>query len=661
LAKNKPVQNIGKKQGKQPQPAPQKQQAKAKPVRNYTWLILLVVVAVTFVTYFSAIYNELVNWDDNRYVYENPLVKSLSFSNLKAIFSTYVGGNYHPFAILSLAIDYNFYGITPTASPGYDGTGYHITSILLHLISVAILFFFCLRLTREVWVAAITSLLFGIHPMHVESVAWVSERKDQLYVLFYFAALFFYVGYLQHEKGKIKYYFLTIIFFIFSLLSKGQGVTLPVVLLGIDYFVKRKWDLTVFLEKLPFLFLSVLFGIIAVIAQKTSHSIQDIKIYPYLDRLMFACYALVGYLYKMILPINLSAFYPYPVKTAGYYPPIIYISPFIILILLGLFALTARKRLVAFGVLFFVANIILLLQLLPVGSAIMSDRYTYLAYTGLFFVFAVLINNIIKNNSATAKSLKPFLFIGLFIYFAFLAITTYARNEVWHTSETLWSDVVIKEPRCGLAYNQLGSVQQKQGKINIAFINFNNAIGLQPDYPEAYVNRSDIYRVRGKIDSAIRDCDTALKYRHNYPEAYVNRGIARAVDGQIDSAMSDFKHAVHLDSDLPNVYVNMGNIYDMKGMIDSAIASYTKAIKLDPNQPSAYENRGRSLRKKGKLDAALIDLNRSIQMDPNAVESYYERSLLYNQKGNKSQALKDAMMARTLGKSIDSLYINSLK
>ena len=728
MAKNKPRNKQVNKQAKQAPTTAQKQAPKkSKP--NYTLLILLAVVGITFIAYTSAIYNEMTNWDDNRYVYDNTLVKSLSFSNIAYLFNfhTYVGGNYHPLAILSLAIDYNLYGLTPTSLPGsFEGTGYHVTSILIHLCSVIALYFFCLRLTKEVWVAAITALLFGIHPMHVESVAWISERKDQLYVLFYFVALYFYVRYQQNQKDEkpvllpiiiislllpflivisyiklINYfysisfivfaislaliitlpsnrkalvnYMLVILFFILSLLSKGQGVTLPVVLLLIDYFMNRQWKWNMFIEKIPFFILSIFFGIVAVLAQKTSHSIQDIKIYPYMDRVKFACYALLQYLNKMVAPVSLSAFYEYPEKTGGSYPLIITISPYIVLALFAIALWFMRKSsLVVFGVLFFMANIILLLQLLPVGSAIMSDRYTYLAYTGLFFIIAVLANNIIKRNTSMAKSLRPLLYIGLVIYFSFLAFTTYARNQVWHNSETLWTDVIKENPRTWLAYNQVGSVHQKQGKLDIAFMDFKNAIGLNPDYPEAYVNRSDIYRVRGKLDSAIRDCDSALKYKPNYPEAYINRGIARANIGltkgdmgEIDSAMGDFKRAVHLDNNLPNVYANMGNIYDMKGKTDSAIFCYTKAIKLDPTQVGPYENRGRSYREKGFLDSAINDLNNSIQMyqaiNQNAVESYYERSLAYTAKGNKAQALHDAQMARSLGKKIDEAYINSLK
>jgi tetratricopeptide (TPR) repeat protein len=358
----------------------------------------------------------------------------------------------------------------------------------------------------------------------------------------------------------------------------------------------------------------------------------------------------------------------------------------IVLMLFGLVALARKNRLVIFGTLFFMANIILLLQLLPVGSAIMADRYTYLAYTGLFFIFAVAVTNYYKSNTALAKSLRPLLVLCISAYMIFLVVTTYNRNEVWQDSYTLWSDVMVKYPRCYMSYNQIGSVHQGQAtlddesgqvqegrkKLAAALMDFKNAIGLNPQYPEAYVNRSDVYRVEGKLDSAIRDCDSALKYRPNYPEAYINRGIALASSGmdhgnkrQIDSAMNDFKHAVRLDHNLPNIYANMGNIYDMNHKLDSAIACYTKAIVLDPTQITPYESRGRSLEEKGSLDSALNDLNTSIQMYQdkhlNAMESYYQRSLVYNEKGNKKQALQDALTARSLGKPIADSYINSLK
>ncbi|MBK5284953.1 MAG: hypothetical protein JJE25_06090, partial [Bacteroidia bacterium] len=332
------------------------------------------IVVITFVAFFPALNNDFTNWDDAGYVTENPLVKSLSFQNLKAIFSTYVMGNYHPLAILSLAVDYHFYQLSPQ--------GYHVTSVLFHLVNVSLLFIFVNVLVRNVRVAAITALLFAIHPMHVESVAWVAERKDVGYVMFYFLTLILYLKYHEATGNKPIVYICMIISFLISILFKGQAVTLPVVMLLIDFFKGRKimegWK-----EKIPFFVLSILFGVIAIYAQKDFKSIH-IEIHPFYERVLFSAYALISYLWKLLLPVNLSAFYPYPVKHDNFYPLLVYLSPAIVIgIIVLLYRSLKTSRDFIFGALFFFFNVILILQLLPVGNTVISERYSYLSYTGL--------------------------------------------------------------------------------------------------------------------------------------------------------------------------------------------------------------------------------------------------------------------------------------
>lgn len=217
-------------------------------------------------------------------------------------------GNYHPLPMLSLAIDWKLYG--------ENATGYHRTALFFHLVNTALVFFFILLLMESAWVAAIVAALFAVHPAHTESVAWISERKDVMYVCFFLVSL---IAYLFYWKSKsVLSYVVCILAFVFSLLSKGQAVTLPIVLLLIDYLKNRKWKWNVLIEKIPFLVLSIAFGLLAVKAQSLSKSIADIPYYTFPEKMLFAAFSLFSYIYKAIIAYPLSAFYPYPLKGAGY-------------------------------------------------------------------------------------------------------------------------------------------------------------------------------------------------------------------------------------------------------------------------------------------------------------------------------------------------------
>lgn len=621
--------------------------------RNNFYLFLFACVVITLLCYLPAFNNGWTNWDDEGYVLDNTMTKNLSLSTLPQFFSTFQMGNYHPLAMLSLALDYKWFGA--------DAAGFHFHSIVLHLINVVLVFFFIWMLTKKIWVTVITALFFGIHPAHIESVSWIAERKDLLYVLYYMAALIAYLKYLQREK-KITYLIAAVALFTLSLLSKGQAVTLPVVLLLIDYYLKRSLNMKLAAEKIPFFILSLVFGIIAVIAQQKAEAINDIPYYSFTDRLIFSADSLFTYFYKSMLPFKLSAFYPYPRIVDGSYDWIIMFSPIVVILLIGAVIYSMKfTRLIGFGFAFFIVNVLLLLQLLPVGGAMMADRYTYLAYTGLFFIAGMIVQNLVDGSASRFSSFKipvTLLTVACTIFFCY---KTYARNHIWKNSETLYLDMIDNYDYIPVANNNLGNYYNKKGQTDLALRYFSRAIALQPDYKEALINRSDIYRQQGKIDSAIADCNHVLQFEKDFSGAYMNRGIAFCIAGKFDSAMTDFNTVLKMDSTNSKAYGNRGNLYDMQGKYDSAIADYNHAVKFDPNYKDVFGNRGRSYLHKGMIDEAINDLTTAIELNPNNAEYYALRSDANNAKGNYSQALKDALMANSKGKAINPAYIKMLQ
>ena len=607
-----------------------------------------VAIIITLVCFANAFKGGFTNWDDVQYVTENNLIKSLSWDNIKTIFSTLsVMGNYHPLAVLSLAIDFHFNKLEPH--------GFHTTSIVIHLLNVGLVFIFIQLLTEIPLLAFIVALLFGIHPMHVESVAWVSERKDVLYVFFYMASLISYLFYVKKDRN-ILFLVLSFILFGCSLLSKAQAVTLPIALILVDYYLSGKIELKKVLEKIPFFILAIIMGWIAVMAQKETGAIKEIPNNPLFERMLFAGYSFMTYTIKLIYPDSLSAYYPYPDKP---YSLLYYIAP---VVAIGLVAWAARyykNRTLMFGVSFYVLNIFLLLQLLPVGGAMMAERYSYLCSIGLFFIAGKAAVDALENKKLAAY--KNILIAGMVCYGAFLAYGTYERNKVWNNSGSLWSNVIKQYKRVPIAYNNLGSFYQKQQKLDTALMYFNEAINLKSSFPEARTNRSDIFRVKGDYVRAIADCDSAIATDKNYTEAYMNRGIAYCFVGKYDAALSDFTFVVSKKAGEASLYCNRGNLYDMKGKIDSAFSDYSEAIKLDPEYADAYFSRGRTYVKMQKYKEAIDDLNKAIELNTTSNNVYIYRSQAYMAMGNYSAAMQDITTAQKLGVQVNEEYTNNLK
>jgi len=280
------------------------------------FISLAIIIVISFIAYLPVLQNSLLSWDDHGYIRDNPLIYS---GNLKDIFSGNVMGNYHPITILTLALEYQIFGLNPT--------GYHAFNLLLHLFNVVLVYYAILLLSDKTAVALIASLLFGIHPLHVESVAWAAELKALLYTFFFLASYIFYLKYLKDMQKK--FYALALLLFLTSLLSKAMAASLPLVFILTDYFKGRKINVKLLVEKAPFFLLAIILGVVAIHAQQTSGA-TALTSFTFPQRLLFASYAFTSYLFKLLLPLNLSSFYPYPLKSEGI--PIDYYAYFILTI-----------------------------------------------------------------------------------------------------------------------------------------------------------------------------------------------------------------------------------------------------------------------------------------------------------------------------------------
>lgn len=472
--------------------------------------MLVTIALITYLTYSGSLKNRLTNWDDQEYVSNNKNIQELSKESIKKEFSNFHMGNYHPLTMLSYAIEYKYSEL--------DTTTFHTTNLLIHILNSLLVFLFIYLLTKNNIISFTTSALFAIHPMHVESVAWVAERKDLLYTFFYLATLCVYLKY--KSKPGILLYLGMLLLFICSLLSKGMGVTLPIVLVLIDYFQNRKINFKNIAEKIPFFAIALAFGIIAIYAQESAKAIGELKTYTVFERFLFVNYSIVMYIWKAIAPFNLSAFYDYPVKNNNSYPSIFYLSPIINLAIGVLcFMLARNNRKILFGIGFFLATIFIVLQILPVGGAIIADRYTYIPYIGLFFLVGILFDRMMSLATLNRNVVYAILSSVILLF----SYTSNQRCKVWGDSITLWNDVLSKETSSPKAFNNRGDAYNIAKNYELAIEDLNKSIKLKYDYPDALYNRGLSYYYLKNYDQAIADYTSAIKYNPSLAVAYFNR------------------------------------------------------------------------------------------------------------------------------------------
>ena len=662
---------------------------------NNSFLIVaaLILVIITSAIYYSSLNNQLTTWDDDYYITNNPDIKTLHGDSvgvtIKKTFTSYVSGNYHPLTMLSLCLDYNKHQLEPRS--------YHLTNLILHIFNTLLVFCFIWLLTKQLWVAFITALLFAIHPMHVESVAWASERKDVLYSFFYLSALCCYVLYLKKEKWNVVFYALSFLLFGMAVLSKAMAVSLPIVLVAIDYLLNRKITSKTILEKAPFLILSLIFGYIAIQAQKSSNAVH-IDYYNFADRFLFTCYGIMMYVWKLIAPFNLSCYYNYPTKLNGVFPAIVYISPIVIAAILFLIYRSLRfGKDVAFGFSFFIVSIALVLQILPVGGAIISDRYSYVPYIGLFFIIARGINYLLENSSENFSSLKIPSITALIVFAVMCCYLSFQRTKVWHDSVTLWDNAIKNEKFdvAPLAYKGRATAYYMAGqyekavldygeylkilnnnpdvycdkgialynlnKYNEAIIDLNKAIEINPKHLRALHFRGLSYFNLKNYTGAINDFSNALQIKANYPFAYYTRGLSFYYLGKYNESINDYTTAIKYDSKYVEAYSNRGLAYFQTRQFDEAINNYSTAVQLNPAYSNAYYNRALVYDQLKKYDAAIADYTKTIELMPNFAGAYNSRANNYFAIQKYELALNDLIKAQQIGFAVDVNFIKLLQ
>ncbi|HNZ42857.1 MAG TPA: tetratricopeptide repeat protein [Bacteroidales bacterium] len=563
--KNKKIQKK-KQQNSPPLPLIEKQA-----VPKWIWIALGVVLLTTLAIYFRTLsYDLLTHWDDKSYVTDNEHIRGLKWENIKLFFTEYYAGNYQPVTILMYALEYKF--------AGADGSLYHLNNLLLHLLNTLLVFVFVRKISpQNAYAALITAAFFAVHPMHVESVAWVSERKDVLYTFFFLISLIIYSDYLRTQKNK--HLILSSVFYVLSCLSKPAAVILPLVLLLIDYYAGRKFSKKIILEKLHFFLIAFVIGLVTVKAQ--GEALHNTSSVPFIQHFSMVTFAFITYIAKAFVPVNLSAIYPYPVDYGGNLSPLYYLTIAVAGLILY-FVWHSRKwgKEIIFGFLFFLITIILVLQLKRVGGVTLSERYTYVPYIGIFFILGRLFENHADTAKGKLKKYKNYLLAFLVVCFALFSILTYLRVQIWENDRLLFSDVIKKYPDCGTPHYLLGDhyldraavvadSANKDSNLKQSAANYQDALKCpmnKADKAMVHFNKGCAEFMMKNFQAAYEDFDAAVKLNPKNSLAYGNRGTARYQLGDLQGALQDYNKAIELNPQYTDAINNRENVKQMLGI-----------------------------------------------------------------------------------------------
>ena len=594
--------------------------------------IYLLLAGFTFVTYKQVLSHQFINLDDNVYVSENPHVQSgLSWQNIRWAFAAPHLSFWHPLTMLSHMLDCELFGLEPW--------GHHLSSLLLHIANTLILFLVLKGMTGALWKSAFVAALFALHPLHVESVAWIAERKDVLSTLFWMLTLAGYLWYVR-RPGTARY-LVTLFVFVLGLMAKPMLVTLPFVLLLLDYWPLERLNRRTIYEKLPFFALSAIFSIIVFFAQRSEDALS--LNLPLGIRIANALVSYLSYIGKMIWPVNLAVFYPHPGKNLEIKQAVF---AFILLlsITIWMVSLARRHKYLLVGWLWYLGTLVPVIGLVQVGSFAMADRYTYIPLTGLFIIIAWGFDELFIGWQWRETALGISAAAALFV----LSMFTGAQLRYWQNSVTLFERALKVTNSSALAHNNLGFAYIKLGRYNEVIENCKQAVRIKPDCIQAYVNLGVAYIELGRYDEAVEALKQAVKIKPDVAEAYYNLGIVYDKLGRYQEAIEAFEQAIRIKPDSVEAHNNLGVAYRKLGNFEKAIEAFKQAIEIKPDSAEAHNNLGTVYGQLGRYDETIEEYKKAVHIKPDYAEAHYNLGMAYIAKGDNASALEEYKILKGL-------------
>ncbi|MDI6743115.1 MAG: tetratricopeptide repeat protein [Smithella sp.] len=620
---------------------------------KYNLLVLMSVLIITAIVFSGSLNSEWTNWDDNLLVYQNPLVKE---PNLKDIFTKpAIYNTYNPLVILSFALEWKIVQDRPFL--------YHLNNLLLHIVCTALVWLLFMRLGLSIWWSGFAALLFGIHPMRVESVVWISERKDLLFGLFYLTSLLTYIRYIF--TGKNSHLLIVFLLFIVSLLVKGQAVAMPLTMILLDWYLGRKISMKAALEKVVFFVLSIIFSIMTVtFFVKNAYTPADqttiMHVFNYFEQMVLGGYAYTVYILKVLIPYSNSPLYPMPesLQLKHWIGGVIAICIF-----LSAFMAWRKVKYITFGILFYTFNVFfLLMPFLMSETAFLFDHYTNIAYIGLFFVMAMSLQKVTIHLPSHRFGVVVF---AVFLL-AFYVTLTIRYIPVWKNSETLWTYVIEKYPdKMAVAHLNRGNDRYASNQLDAAMYDFNKAIDINPAYAPAYMNRSLLYLERNENQKALEDYNHYMELVSPYDakgnllnsmlsDSYRHRGAIHFKMAHYEKALHDFSTAIEYDPLSFDNYMNRALAYMQLGMYEKAIRDFTLCHQSAPGNSDILNNRGVCYLRLNNLESALEDFSGAIRINDHNPSYLTNRAMVYQKMGRQEEANQDLSIAEKTKSNFNS-------
>jgi len=614
-------------------------------------LLCMTLAIITLSVYMQVGSHQFISFDDYQYVRDNPHVSGgLTGENILWALTSVEASNWHPVTWVSHMTDVQLYGLDPRY--------HHITNVVIHTATSILLLLLLLRCTGSPWQSSFVAALFALHPLHVESVAWVAERKDVLSAFFGILTLFFYSGYVAKQKpGR---YLLALFCFLLGLMSKPMLVTLPAIMLLMDYWPLARYRqdgegqparqlrgkmLSLLKEKIPFFALTIPSVVLTIYAQHQGGSVAGLKEIPLLLRTGNALIAYVKYLGKILWPSNLAIFYPLPPAV----PVWEVIGSLLILVLLSACAIRAGRRYpyLVLGWSWFLITLLPVIGLIQVGGQSMADRYTYLPAIGVFImaawgvpdlarrlryrkgILALLATMVIIASAATTWKQLGYWQDGISLYRHALLVNSNNHLANFNLAVDLTEkgdlDGAIEAYRASLdgntfiseAHNNLGFVLAKKGDWDAAIKEYQLSLWMNPKDTRSLLNLGDAFAQKGDLKEAIKEYRQVLVLTPDNTDAYINLGNALTRNGELDAAIETYRTVLRIIPANTDVHNNLGAALARKGDLDAAIGEYQVALRINPANSDAHTNMGITLTEKGSLDAAILEFQQVLRINPN--------------------------------------------
>ncbi len=586
---------------------------------NRSWIVCLLLVAATWAVYAPVLESDFVLFDDPQYVTENaPVLEGITADGLSWAFTTGHASNWHPITWLSHMLDVELFGVEPA--------GHHATNLVLHVLNAVLLFGLLRSMTKRLWSSAVVAALFALHPLHVESVAWVAERKDVLCTLLGLATVAAWYSYVR--RGGVARYALTLLLYALGLMAKPMLVTLPLVLLLLDVWPLRRLEdrdaakRHLLLEKLPLLLLAVASSVVTFLVQRSGGAVADTAYVSLSQRAANAVVSAGVYLWQTVWPADLSIMYVHPDMPGGTpHTSGVVIGCGLLLLALTIVVLRAGKRGAALvGWFGYLGTLVPVVGLVQVGLQAHADRYTYIPLVGIFVAVTWWGADQVETLARRRPALRAAGVVIAVVLLGALAVRSRSQVMVWRDNETLMKHALSVAPTSPLMHFTLGTGLLREGRYEEAVEHLSSALEISPQDVDTIANLGTALVRLGRLDEALPLLRNAVANKQDDAAMQSSLAVALRAQGAHDEAMEHARRAIELEPETGSWHYNLGNLLFDQMRLDEANDRYRRALELNPELSDAHRNWANILARQGKLDEAIKHYQEAIRIAPDDPE-----------------------------------------